>query len=256
MQYYVSDERRGRIWAGVATLAAYVLCLVLMLLIKFSLHTPRPDLGEGIMINFGNTEQAGGEADLPLTDEVAQAPSPSQPATAPARPVTSDHGDVAVPQPDKPRTTQSPQVVEQPRTADPRALFRAPGRTAGSTSTSEGTGTGQGNQGNLAGSPDGSHTGTGTGTSGTAFNLSGRSIVGSLPKPDYNSPREGRVVVEITVNGEGRVTAANYRAAGSVGVDQAMIADALAAARKARFNGVNDDAGLQTGTITYVFKLK
>ncbi|MDR2885584.1 MAG: hypothetical protein LBU95_02230, partial [Rikenellaceae bacterium] len=116
MQYYASDDKnkKGKVWAAAMTLLAYLVCLVLMLFIRFGLPA-QPAEGEGIMINFGDVAEAGGEHDTAMTDD--QAAVPSQPQAQPTEPV---------------------------RTADPRALF--PGRTAGSTSTSEGTSTGAGNQ--------------------------------------------------------------------------------------------------------------
>ncbi len=252
MRYYVSDETKGRRW-GLAAAAAYLLLwALLMIFVRFGIQDISTE-GEGIMVNFGDMEQAGGEADTQLTDDMSQAqttPAPSRTAeTAP-----SEHGDVETPQPKpKPKPKpETPPAQEPPRQADPRALF--PGRTASSSSTSEGRSTGTGNQGNPAGQPDGSHEGTGTGTSGSSFNLAGRSPVGALPKPEYNSSKQGRVVVDITVNPAGEVVSASYRATGSIGVDNVMIEDALRAARKARFTVTAGD-NPQTGTITYIFRM-
>ena len=44
---------------------------------------------------------------------------------------------------------------------------------------------GEGNAGDLSGAPEGSHDGTGQSDSGIAYDLSGRSVVGKLPKPSY-----------------------------------------------------------------------
>ncbi len=252
MQYYKPDDnRRGKVIAVITT-AGFYLAVGLLLLIRIPLPEKQwHPLDDGVMVNFGDVESASGTEDTAMSDDFSQARAVTQPTPAASpRPVTNSStvrgttgGDVATGE-------QTP--AEQPRTADARALF--PGRTAGSTSTSEGTGTGSGNQGNPAGSATGSHSGTGTGTSGASYNLSGRSPVGALPKPDYNSDREGRVVVEITVSPEGAVTNAVYRASGSIGVDNAMIQDALMAARKARFTSITADSP-QSGTITYIFKM-
>ena len=146
------------------------------------------------------------------------------------------------------------QPAEKPREVNRKALF--PGRTEGSSSRSEGTGTGTGNQGDLAGTPEGSHEGTGTGTDGNSASLSGRSLVGGLPSPDYRAKDQGRVVIEIVVDQQGRVTSAAYRAKGSTTQNSVLVNAALKAARGARFN-VDESAPLsQTGTITYNFRMQ
>ncbi len=253
MQYYISDNnRKGKRW-GLFWTAVYAAgCILLMIFVTFPLQSPQTTVDQGIMINFGDAQEAGGDQDTRLTENVASRPVEAQPRTQPVQHTPSPNGEVEVPQRDRPRQTSQAQPAEQPRQSDPRAMF--PGRTAGSTSTSEGTATGQGNQGNPAGSPDGSHSGTGSGTSGTAWNLDGRNIIGSLPKPAYDGRREGKVIVEITVNPQGEVTNAVYRASGSTTNESSLVNEALRAARKARFNNVGSE-NLQTGTITYVFKM-
>ena len=86
-------------------------------------------------------------------------------------------------------------------------------------------------------------------------NLTGRSVVGSLPLPAYNSQNEGKVVVEITVDQNGNVTKASAISRGTTVSDQKLWRAAEEAAKKARFNVKQDAPIYQTGTITYVFKL-
>lgn len=87
------------------------------------------------------------------------------------------------------------------------------------------------------------------------FNLSGRSVVGSLPLPVYNSQNQGRVVVEITVDQNGNVTKAVATGKGSTVQDATLWRAAEDAAKKAKFNVKKDAPIFQTGTITYVFSL-
>ncbi len=126
-----------------------------------------------------------------------------------------------------------------------------PGRTEGSTSASQGSTEGAGNQGASEGGPDGSESAGGSGSSG--FSLSGRYLVGNLPRPAYNADVEGRVVIRITVDGEGRVTSAVYEQAGSTTNHGELVGAARTAALKARFTASGAD--IQTGTITYIFRL-
>lgn len=110
--------------------------------------------------------------------------------------------------------------------------------------------TGEGVQGSVEGTTETGQT-VGTGGPGN-FDLGGRSLVGTLPEPEYKVQDQGVVVVSIEVTPEGRVIRATVKRA-SVGI--VLRNAALDAARKARFNTV---AGVdkQYGTITYYFNLK
>ena len=266
MMYAATDDKKNKLYGALATLLYVVIWLLLIFFVTFKVAPPI-DEGEGILINFGNTETGFGDDDLPNTDELAAANQPSQSApdhtpesqmtqtTEPAPAVTTRPDPTPQPtnQPatSQPTPTEQP-PVEQPRQVDQRALF--PGRTTGSTSTSEGTAGGAGNQGNPAGDPAGSHDGTGTGTSGVSFSLNGRSAVGALPKPDYTVREEGRVIIEIRVDQQGKVVATSFRSVGSTTTNSTLVAAAERAAKQARFN-VDETAPFpQVGTITYNFR--
>lgn len=127
----------------------------------------------------------------------------------------------------------------------------------GSSTTSTGQGsTGiAGNQGNPFGDPNSSSlTGSGTGTGGNGYSLKGRTISGKLPIPTYTKNEEGKVVVTIEVDTAGNVVSAKAGAQGTTLFDSDLWAAAVAAAKKAKFNGITG-TGVQTGTITYIFKL-
>lgn len=117
---------------------------------------------------------------------------------------------------------------------------------------SQGTGEGSGNQG----SPNGSTTsnGQGLGTSGN-WSLAGRSLQGSLPKPNYKLQKEGVVVVEIAVDRNGKVLSATPILRGSTTQDAQLWKLAKEAALKARFNANPTAQAKQVGTITYKFVL-
>jgi TonB family protein len=85
------------------------------------------------------------------------------------------------------------------------------------------------------------------------FTLEGRSVVGKFPLPAYNSQNEGTVVVEVTVNQDGKVTKATVRGNGSTVQDAKLWEAAKEAALKAKFNVKKDAPIYQVGTITYVF---
>jgi TonB family protein len=73
--------------------------------------------------------------------------------------------------------------------------------------------------------------------------LSNRNVVGYLPFPSYNSQNQGKVVVVVTVDQEGRITKVNARAQGSTVQAAALWKAAEQAAMKARFN-IKHDASI------------
>lgn len=94
-------------------------------------------------------------------------------------------------------------------------------------------------------------------TTGTPnAHLQGRSINGSLPKPEYSSNQEGTVVVDIWVDQYGNVTKAIAGGTGTTLTDKSVWKKATLAALKAHFNMAADAPVLQQGTITYNFKLR
>lgn len=268
MLYYEANERRSKVIAGVATGVYVALLVVLMLVIKFDMTSD--EYGEGILIDFGDTEQAAGLTDP--DDNTAAQQNTSVPNYDPDEILTQDFEDA--PEVASQNRPQQPQQVQRPATAtnnrpqssqqqttteepvrqvNPNAMF--PSRTQGSQSASQGNSEGAGNQGAQEGSPGGSPDGTGGGGGGHGFSLAGRSIMGSLPTPSYGANKSGRVVVEIVVNASGAVVGASYRARGSTTNDSELVTSALRAAQRSKFNAI-DGEGDQTGTITYNFTLK
>ena len=110
-------------------------------------------------------------------------------------------------------------------------------------------------------SPQGNpSTSAGVGTSpGSAiagsFNLDGRSISGGgLPAPGYTGQDVGKIVINITVDPNGKVISADIGRGTNI-TDSDMRKSALDAAEKARFNIIQRPDN-QSGTITYIYKLK
>jgi colicin import membrane protein len=116
-----------------------------------------------------------------------------------------------------------------------------------------------GNQGVRTGDPNAGAYGAGGSGSGNqgagiSYDLSGRSAT-SLPKPVYPGDDQGIVVVKVTVDKNGNVTAAEAGARGTTIMDQRFWAEARAAALKAKFNNAPNAAAFQQGTISYRFRL-
>lgn len=269
IEFHQESNTQQRVVGGVAAFLYLVLLLVLFLLVKFRIEIPSE--GEGLMINFGNVAEAAPGEDLPANDQMAEAPRQEQPSqrqdAEPEEQMTQEIDEEAPvieqkkvekkPKKEQKQDTPKPQQkpAEKPREVNRKALF--PGRTEGSASTSEGTGTGAGNQGDPAGSPEGSHEGTGTGTSGVSANLTGRSVIEeSLIKPAYSAREQGRVIIDIIVDQQGKVTWADFRPKGSTINNSSLVNSARQSALKARFN-VDENAPLsQKGSITYNFRMQ
>ena len=130
-------------------------------------------------------------------------------------------------------------------------------RNAGTSSTSEGVAGGPGNQGATTGSVNSNVTGDGSrlGDKGISYDLQGRGFE-ALPPPKYDYQGEGRVVVEVSVDREGKVIKAISGANGSTTLDDYLLKVAKEAALKARFVSKPDAPVIQKGTITYNFILK
>lgn len=87
------------------------------------------------------------------------------------------------------------------------------------------------------------------------YDLNGRSLgEGGLARPIYSVQDEGRVVVTITVNPEGRVIATSINKRTNT-VNTKLREAAETAARNTKFN-VASGPDNQSGTITYYFKLR
>ena len=144
-----------------------------------------------------------------------------------------------------------------------QGAFASKGTGTGGKGTGAGTSQGAtfpgGNQGVPTGDPNASNYGQGglgSGNKGTgpSFSLEGRSA-SSLPKPRYPGDDEGTVVVKITVDKNGNVTAAEPGARGTTIMNQQFWSEAKQAALKAKFNADNNAQAFQQGTITYRFIL-
>lgn len=201
-----------------------------------------------------------------LAQDNEEAPSiPSKPAVKPKKAA------------DKPVVSQPVQapVVKQP-VVDPNALYKKrtnnndgntgkpgnQGREDGTTKSGNyagtgsgsGTGSGTGNGsgiGSGTGSGVGSGNGSGTG-SGNSFELTGRSAK-FFPKPTYDSPEQGIIVVNIKVDKNGKVTYASAGAKGTTISEISLRQQAEAAARRTTFTPKADAPDEQRGTITYKF---
>ena len=76
-----------------------------------------------------------------------------------------------------------------------------------------------------------------------------------MPKPDFNNQAEGKVVVEITVDKNGKVINAIPGKKGTTTMDEDLWDAAKRAALQSKFDK-KPDATVQKGTISYHFVLQ
>lgn len=125
-------------------------------------------------------------------------------------------------------------------------------------SESEGVREGSGNQGIKTGNVNSQDRSMiNSSGSGVSYSLEGRNVVGPLKLPAYPGQETGTVVVQITVNKDGRVISAVPGVRGSTTMDSKLLDAAKKAALTARFNKITDPAAAfsQKGTISYNFKI-
>ncbi len=259
MHYYNPENREPQIWGAIAVVIYLIITAVLMFTLSFYIESTDP-AAEGILVEFGESDLGEGVQELAATDVASPTPPPQE--EQPHEPLEVDQREeIELEQQEieskkSSETTQAEQpqlrdtVVPEPRVVNQNALF--PGRSEQSTESSQGNAGGNGNQGSESGANEGAPVGGGEGNEAVAV-LKDRSVVGQLPKPDYNEDVAGKVIIDITVDDAGVVKSATYRAQGSTTNNSQLVSAAQAAALKARFTP--SDNFIQGGTITYIFKM-
>lgn len=269
----MNKPNKEQIHGVIGTVVFHAIVLVILLLVVIS--QPQQQQEAGVAVIMGNVEAAAGDAYRYTEVKVQPQPSKpaSQPASSPEEPLITQNDEPSIAVPDnkkseKPKPKKTKEQLEAEKKAKEEELRRKEAERLareandmisgafgkGTTMQNQGTADkGSGVEGALEGN-DNEGVKVGTGGYGT-FDLNGRSLgKGGLPRPTYNVQDEGRVVVNITVNSQGRVIQTSIN--GRTNTANAELRKAaLKAASQAVFNevsGVNN----QSGTITYYFKLK
>jgi outer membrane biosynthesis protein TonB len=271
----------------------HLVLLLILVFVGFKIPPP-PEYEEGIMVNFGTDETGAGliEPSPPATEvEAAPPPPPSETVKAEDQPLLTQNDEEAPEvkkvDPDAEKKKIEKENAERIRREELEAERKrkeieeaerkriaaeqqrqteiinrtknalAGSKNAGTNSTGEGITGGPGNQGVPTGSVDSNVRGPGggTGNSGISYDLKGRGFQ-KLPNPKYDYQGEGRVVVEVSVDRDGKVIQAIPGTKGSTTLDEYLLRVAKEAALEARFEAKPDAPVVQKGTITYNFILK
>ena len=246
----------SKLISGISTAVIVLLTMLLMSLNIFAYEPPDPPIPEeGVEVNLGDSDFGYGDSPEPATQATNYAPPASQ------EQVISQRAEATTPIPSSPQpgnvTNPAAETKPQPENKEPEinknALF--PGkRNQNNGGGSEGVTQGNGNQGKPEGNPN-SNNYTGNGGTGGNYSLAGRTAV-SLPKPEYKSNQQGKIVVRIWVDQQGRVTRVEAPFQGSTISTGALVDQAKSAAKRARFNASSSAPEEQIGTITYIFIIK
>lgn len=273
------DKRKGMITSTI------VHALAILLLLLPLLNYPDPPPGqEGILVNLGLPDEGQGSENAgPATPAVAE-PTPPQPDPEPqpkeVTPTTSKPKDTKVVTTEDPSAIALKKQQEEKRKADEQARQKAAQEEARRKAAAEeearrqaeadqmknkvsglfGSGGGKGNTGKPGnqGDPDGDPNaknleGVSTGVGTVGGNLGGRGV-SSAPKITDNSQNQGKVVIDVCVDGDGNVISASVTQRGTTATAPTLISLAESNARKWKFKP--SDIDKQCGTITYNFQVK
>jgi outer membrane biosynthesis protein TonB len=116
-------------------------------------------------------------------------------------------------------------------------------------------GQGDGSNSGNAGDPNATNAGSGTGTGQVGGGLSNTGVK-SKPKPPTNPGVEGNAVIKICVDPKGNVVTAEFTQGGSSITNGTAIKQAIANAKKWKFDANQMRADKVCGTITYKFDVK
>ena len=274
----------SKIAGAVGTILVHLLLLLAILFL--GLRTVLPTEEEGLTVNYGNTDSGDGLFEPAPMSDVAKELEQELPQEASVPDVSASQNEQITQdteesieikkQREEAKRKERERLAEEKRKRDEQARIERERRereekikkaastaqnafsgTAGkgtdTGATSQGIAGGTGNQGKTDGVAD-SKNYTGGGTGASSYSLNGRSIVGSVPKPQYQQNVEGIIVVTIEVDATGKVISARAGAQGTTIGDATLRKAAEQAALKAKFNQIGGTT-VQTGTITYRYKL-
>jgi TonB family protein len=244
--------------------AALFCGLLLFLLYSSYLSTQTEAKEQGVLVNFGNVDWASGTFE-PHPEENRRPVPVKEIETDPPAITQEVEETVEMDASEQQRTRERREQEEmerqeRQRQEDERRRIETINRqmqgafgVSETVKGSEGTAaSSSGNQGSEQGNaPAGAYVGVG-GYGG--FDLVGRTLgAGGLPRPAYSVQEEGKIVINITVDPQGKVISAEIGRGTNI-TNPSMRNSALEAARKAKFNIITGNNN-QSGTITYNYRL-
>lgn len=259
MEIFKDKNKRSGL---ITTIVIHVLLLILFLFTGLIVPVPIPE--QGILINFGTTDEGVGdvqpeEMNTSESEEVVEeqeVEAVPQPTEIVEEVITQD--DVEAPEITKTEPvnveTEVVEEIEPEPVVNPAAMYTGKKNTEAAESYEGETGN-PGDQGSTDGSKESNVHGNSTGNAKSGFFLAGRSIVNRYVPKD-RTQETGKVVVIIWVNRYGKVTRATPGSKGSTTTNAQLYKIAKDAALKTVFSSNTRAAEEQKGTIEYIFKVR
>ncbi|MBP6759691.1 MAG: energy transducer TonB [Flavobacterium sp.] len=249
--------------------------------------------GGGVTVNFGDSELGSGanykSEVLEVKNQAKQTPTQSTPDESIISQENTTEESVVIPQKEKPlkptpvlKEEPKPVVVAKPKVSSNTndalsSIMRGSnkggdgddktsgnkGKSNGSLSSNgyygtggSGGGTGGGNgTGNGIGNGNGYGAGNGGGTgNGSGYSLGNRKAI-LKPAPKYTCNEAGKVVVEVSVDRNGRTISAVAGIKGSTNTASCLLEQAKIAAMNTKWDASSDAPEKQVGKIVYNFNL-
>jgi TonB family protein len=281
-----AEENKNKIISLVITLAVFALLILFLFL--YIIITPNPPFpvsaggGGGIEFNIGNLIEGTGNVDgdgigdAVQVVESTEVTPPTNQENSSENLVTSDNGeDINITKNETKNTTTNPTTNQtvvipvKPKVKTAAELLAEKfNKNKGNNGGGDGNSGHEGNDGRPDGNPNtngnggtgggdgggdgpGKGPGKGPGNGGYGFSLAGRAVI-SPPPLSKDTKEEGKVVVEITVDKNGKVIKADPNGRGTTTSSPMLKAKARQAALATTFN-VSGEFEEQKGTITIIF---
>jgi len=244
-------EKKNRTSAVIGTIVFHVMLAMILILFGFKTPLPLPEeTAIEIDMGGGGGGQTGNYTDFSQDHPSDQNIPNNTHSSNDEQYATQDDPSEMVSSNTKPNVVEKKEPVVDSRITD--FWSTKSDSKSGGDGTGQGTGTGSGT-GTGKGTGDGSGTGSGTGPgSGPNFSLHGRSAK-YIPIPDYTEVEQGKVVVDVWVDKNGKVTKAIAGAKGTTTSNPSLWRKAQQAALSAKFSVNQNAPEEQKGTITYNF---
>ena len=254
----MTNKNKNKIYAVATTIVIHAIALVLLFTLCF--RTPLPLPGEaGVEVNLGMYAQGMGLESSQDEEVVNDTYEENQTVEEIEEEIVSEDEEIPsieeVTEESQEETEKeiAEEVVEEKPVINQRAIFQAP--KVNKEPSSEGNTEGHGEQGNVNGLKDiDRYEGNGGSGGGPSYDLGGRGAK-SISTPSRDFSEEGKVVVDIWVDKEGRVQRAEI-GKGTTIANSGMLNSAKTAALNSIFNKDDKATDLQKGTITYTFIIR
>lgn len=250
----MDDTKKNDLYALAVTIAVHAALLLVLLFCTLAAPVIPDNDGSGVVLQLGVIDADAGTFTPAPPPPAPAAPQPEETLTQDVEETVSLDDQTAQNEQLQSDTTARP--TPEPETSQLDNLWAnalSKGKSANDAAEVAGE---------QKGSPQGTAaSGAAAGSPGYGdYDLGGRGLLGSLPKPEYGGTNdEGTIVVSILVDAAGRVVQAVVTPSGSKGSaasNAALRSRAEEAARRAVFERKTSGSENQWGTITYYFRQK